>query len=376
MKVELKQRISTKTDRISLYLETYKGYTTTAQGKKRNIKEYETLDYYLYANPKNAKERLHNKEHLRKAEAREGRAKDDMLNHRNGFKSKAKAKTNLVTYFKKLTEERLDSKGNYGSWDSCLKHLSLYCNTEITFENVTAEFIEGFRKYLLTTARTKSGNLLSRNSSVSYFNKFRAAVNQAYADDIISDNPIKKVKGIKSEDTEREYLSFEELQKLVDTECRYEVLKRAFIFSCLTGLRWSDIVKLKWSEVQEEKTGLRIHFKQKKTKSFEYLNLTDQAREYMGEKRQLDDLIFTGLKYSSYFNVALSQWMLRAGITKHITFHCGRHTFAIMQLELGTDIYTIMKLLGHREIKTTQVYVQVLDKAKIEAVNRIPNLKN
>ena len=65
---------------------------------------------------------------------------------------------------------------------------------------------------------------------------------------------------------------------------------------------------------------------------------------------------------------------MKAGITKHITFHCGRHTFAVLQLSLGTEIYTLSKLLGHRELKTTQVYAQIMDEKKREAVNRIPEL--
>lgn len=70
----------------------------------------------------------------------------------------------------------------------------------------------------------------------------------------------------------------------------------------------------------------------------------------------------------------MREWCLKAGITKHITFHCGRHTFAVLQLSLGTEIYTVSKLLGHRELKTTQVYAQIMDAKKREAVNRIPEL--
>ena len=75
-------------------------------------------------------------------------------------------------------------------------------------------------------------------------------------------------------------------------------------------------------------------------------------------------------------NVALVQWMLKAGITKAITFHSARHTFATLQLTLGTDIYTVSKLLGHSELKTTQIYAKIIDQKKLEAVNRIPNLVN
>ena len=158
-------------------------------------------------------------------------------------------------------------------------------------------------------------------------------------------------------------------------ECRYEVLQRAFIFSCLTGLRWSDIHKLKWKEVHFTNEGGRIHYYQKKTKHLEYLDVSKQSLSYLGEKGTDEDKPFEGLKYSSYFNVSLTQWMLKAGITKHITFHCARHTHATLLLTNGVDIYTVSKLLGHKEIKTTQIYARIIDEKKKEAVNKIPSLK-
>ena len=139
-------------------------------------------------------------------------------------------------------------------------------------------------------------------------------------------------------------------------------------------MRWSDINKLTWSEVQEFEGGTRIIFRQKKTKGFEYLDISDQAVKYLGERRKADDKVFHRLKYSAWHNLALREWCLKADIKKHITFHCGRHTFAVLQLTLGTEIYTVSKLLGHRELKTTQVYAQILDEKKREAVNKIPEL--
>ncbi|MDR3678905.1 MAG: site-specific integrase [Flavipsychrobacter sp.] len=374
VKVTLRERKSTKTDRTSLYLEYYKGYTKDAEGKIRNIKDYETLDFYLYTNPKTPTEKQHNKEAKSKAEILRSEREKSIINGNNGFKSDFKQKTNLIDYFKTLTNERFDSQGNYGNWDSALKHLINYCNAATTFEQVDVKFVEGFRDYLLTKAKMSNGKLLSNNSALSYFNKFRAAINQAYDEEIISDNPIKKVRGIKQIDTHRSYLTLDELKVLAKTECRYEVLKRAFIFSCLTGLRWSDIQKLVWSEIEKFNNGWRVKFTQQKTKGAEYLDISDQAFAYLGEIGQPIDRVFTGLKYSSYMNVALTQWMIKAGITKPITFHCARHSFATIQLTLGTEIYTVSKLLGHSELKTTQIYAKIIDQKKIEAVNKIPNL--
>ena len=374
MNVVLRKRESKKTDRITLYLDIYKGSSKDSSGKVKSKREYEYLNYYLISSPKTPTEKQHNKDSLKGAEAVRAKRLLEIQNGTYGFANEFKQQTNLIEFFKKLTEERYKSKGNYDNWDSALKHLINYCHVNTTFKDVDTAFIEGFKDYLLAKAKMKSGKLLATNSALSYFNKFRAAINRAFEEGIVNNNPLIRVKGIKQEDTHREYLTLDELKALAKVECRYEILKRAFLFSCLSGLRWSDVQKLTWNEVQEFNGKWRIQFTQKKTKGVEYLDISEQARNYMGNKGQQDERVFASLKYSSYMNVALTQWMLKAGITKPITFHCSRHTFATIQLTLGTDIYTVSKLLGHSELKTTQIYAKIIDEKKQDAVNKIPNL--
>ena len=278
-----------------------------------------------------------------------------------------------MQYFNKLTEDRLSSIGNYGNWDSTLKHLNQYTNKRVLFKDIDEGFCEGFKDYLTNKVKKNNGESLSSSSVSSYFNKFRASLKQAVKDKIILYNPSVDVKIPKEK--EREYLSIEELKQLEKVECRYEVLKRAFLFSCLTGLRWSDIHKLKWKEVYFTNKIGRVHYYQQKTKNLEYLDISEEALSYLGEKSNGENKPFEGLKYSSYFNVALTQWMLKAGITKHITFHSARHTHATLLLTNGVDIYTVSKLLGHKEIKTTQIYARIIDEKKKEAVNKIPSIK-
>ena len=181
-----------------------------------------------------------------------------------------------------------------------------------------------------------------------------------------------RVKGILQIETQREYLTLEELKVLYETECEPHVLKRASIFSALTGLRWSDMIKLAWKEVQHsDQDGYLIRFTQQKTQSIETLPIPDQAYEQLGERGNAEERIFRGLKYSAYTNVQLSRWVLKAGITKKITFHCFRHTYATLQLTLGTDIYTVSKMLGHKNLKTTEIYGKIINKTKIAAANKI-----
>jgi integrase/recombinase XerD len=374
MKVHLRQRKQTKDGGISLYLEIYKGTTTTPDGKVKNLRDYEYLNLYLIDQAKAPKDKQHNKETLALAESIKSKRELEIKNGLYGFSNEFKLNTNLIDYFKNLTEKRLQSTGNYGNWDSTLKYLIKFAGTQVSFKEVDKTFCENFRDYLKDTARKASGQPLSSSSVSSYFNKFRACLKEAVRKKIISTNPADDVTNPKSIHSPREYLTLNELKAIVKAECRYEVLKRAFIFSCLTGLRWSDINKLKWSEVQNTGNGWRITFNQQKTGGLEYLDISDQARGYLGEVGNRDSKVFEGLKYSSYMNVELSKWMMRAGITKDITFHCGRHTMAVLLLTLGTDIFTVSKLLGHSELKTTQVYAKIIDEKKREAVNKIPDI--
>lgn len=373
MKIHLKERKLTS-GKISLYLEYYKGYNIV-DGKMKHDREFEKLDFQLYSNPKTPEEKQHNKETKILAEKIRNKRQSELDHGRYGFTSSTRLSTSLFAYYEKMMEERRDNDGNYGNWDSNLNHLRAYCPKNITFRDVDEDFVRGYKKYLDKDAKTKSDTNLSQNSKASYFNKLRACINQAYDEKIIQDNPIKRVQGFKIEETKREYLTFEELQALAKAECPFPVMKQAFIFSCLTGLRWSDIQKLIWEEVRDEKKGSRIVFRQQKTDGIEYLDISKQAREFLGERQLHSERVFTGLKYSANHNAGLLKWAMKAGITKHITFHSARHTNAVLLLDNGADIYTVQKRLGHKELRTTEIYAKILDKKLKEAANIIPKIK-
>lgn len=374
MKVHLRKRQHSKTGSISLFLEIYKGTTTTPDGKVKNLRDYEYLNLYLIDKPKTPIDKQSNKDNLLLAESIKAKRELEIKNGLYGFTNDFKQNTNFIDYFKEQMEKRSDSIGNYSNWLGSLKHLTKFAGTKVSFREIDQNFCENFRDYLKNTAKKASGQPLSSSSVSSYFNKFRACLKEAVRKKIILSNPATDVSSPKVIENKREYLTIDELKAIVKAECRYDVLKRAFLFSCLTGLRWSDINKLKWSEVQNTNDGWRITFHQQKTKGLQYLDISEQAKAYLGEAGNPNEKIFVGLKYSSYMNVELSKWMMRAGITKDITFHCARHTFAVLQLSLGTEIFTLSKLLGHSELKTTQIYAKIIDVKKREAVNKIPDI--
>lgn len=195
---------------------------------------------------------------------------------------------------------------------------------------------------------------------------------EAYKEGIIPKNLGDMIDGFKPAETERNFLTKEELEAVAKAECPKPIIKTAFLFGCLTGLRHSDIEKLTWSEIQHSsEMGYFIRFRMKKTKAFETHYISDQAVKLLGDRGKPEDKVFVGLKYSAWYNLKLQQWMLKAGISKTITFHCSRHTYATLQIAHGTDVYTLQSMLGHKNIKNTQIYAKIMDDRKKEAANKI-----
>lgn len=360
MSVALRKR--QKKGKISLYLDIYH------EGKR----SYEYLKLYLIPKPRTSDERSLNKKTLQLAETIKAQRQIELQNNTYDFNKSDRIKTGFLFYFKVLTEKRKASDGNYGNWSSALKHLTDFDKGNVRFKDIDNIWLEDFKNYLVHDARTKNDKHLSQNSCLSYFNKVKAALKQAVKDGIIKDNPALNVEGIKEAETQREFLTLEELQEAVKHPCDVPVLKNAFIFSALTGLRFSDIQKLTWAEVQHsDENGYYIRFQQKKTKGQETLPISEDAFNLLGNRGLPGNKVFQDLSYSYFNNEKLRQWMIRAGIEKDITFHCARHTYATLQLTLGTDIYTVSKLLGHKSLKTTEIYTKVIDQKKKDAANRI-----
>ena len=360
---------------ISLYLDIYIG------GKRK----YEFLKLYLIPE-KTREDKEKNRQTMQLANSIKSKRIVEYQNGEFGFKSNYKLDALFFDYYRAMCEKRHgnpESRGNWGNWYSCLHHLMKYeKNERITFADITPEWVQGFRDYLDNEAVAWSHDYrkrikdkpLARNSKLSYFNKLRACLNQAFEDRIIPINPCRGVERFRPEEGTRMYLTIDEVRLLAQTDCEYPRIKDAFLFSCMTGLRRSDILRLTWGDIHKQGDFTRIIFRQKKTEGQEYLDITPQAAQLMGDPKGINDPIFEDIHSPSCTNKAVQEWVLNAGIHKKISFHCARHTFATMMLDLGTDIYTVSKLLGHRDLSTTQIYVKVLDKNKQKAVSNIPDI--
>ena len=369
MKATLRKK-KIKNGKESLYLDFYPAIIHPLKG---TLTRREFLGLYIYSRPKTEIERIHNKETKALGENIRAKRQIALQNGNYDFLSRDHSKTSFLNYFKELVEQR---KKNKQAWKSAYFYFYRFTEGNLLFEQLTEKRCAAFKDYLLDTHLLKSQKPLKQNSAASYFNVFKEAVNQAYDDKLVKVNPVRKIKSIKMEESEREFLTFEELQAMAKAECDNPLLKKAAFFSALTGLRWSDVEELTWGEVQHsEMNGHYLRFKMEKVDRPLTLNINDQAREILGESGLPDEQVFKGLKYGNNITNFINRWAIKAGITKYLTFHCFRHTYATLQLTLGTDLYTVSKMLGHKNIQTTQIYAKVIDKKKKEAANRIPKIE-
>lgn len=281
----------------------------------------------------------------------------------------------FIKYFEELKEKRHknSSKSIQVNWNRELTLLKQYTEGRpMFFGDIDLNLIEDYKEYLINAPQggSKTGTI-SRNTASTYFSIFKAALHQAFIDGYLTIDLAAKSKNIYYEESQREYLTLEELNKLAATPCDSPILKRAALFSALTGLRHSDIKQLKWKDLVKDQEHYRILFTQQKTKGVEYMPISDQAYQLCGERGDYDRLIFEGLQDPSWISRPIARWIEAAGITKHITFHCFRHTYATLQLTLGTDIYTVSKMLGHKKVTTTQIYAKIVDEKKEAAADAI-----
>ncbi|MGE5365523.1 MAG: tyrosine-type recombinase/integrase [Bacteroidota bacterium] len=266
--------------------------------------------------------------------------------------------TDFIAYLGKM----YDARPKYEKLKTVIKHLKGYCPGPLPFNKVTESWYEGFEEYLQERMKGSSINNI--------IIVLKMSLNQAVEDGILKKNPLKRVKKHKDY-SKRVYLTFEEVKMLNETDCRFPIVKDAFLFSCYTGLRISDIEEITWGDIQDG----QVQLKQQKTDELVYIPLAKSAVDILSRQPAggTDDKIFSMPSRNSVF-VGLKSWVSAAGIRKNVTFHSSRHTFATLSLKYGKNLATVSKLLGHTDIATTQIYAKIVDEEKQRTINSLPNL--
>lgn len=349
-----------KSDEFSLYLDYYPAIRNP-RTKKYSRREF--LGLRLFSHPVTETEIRHNKKTLLQAEAIRCQRVQDIVNMKFGFIDHEWEHEDFLLYYNNVCRYKNQK------WLGTYLHFVNYVNGSCVFGDLNISFCNGFKEYLQNATCKRKGTTLSYNSAAGYWSTFRAALAQAFKEKKMPEDINTSLEYMPEKIPKKEFLTLDEVKKLNDTPCKYDCLKRASIFSCLTGLRISDIIKLRWEELEPYPEGgfcMRICIQ--KTQTEVTLPISDEAYELCGSPG-------TGLVFKdfnrSWINHPLKEWLKDAGISKKISFHCFRHTFATLQIAAGTDIYTVSKMLAHANVTTTQRYAQLVNSKKMESANKI-----
>ncbi|GAB6395405.1 MAG: site-specific integrase [Bacteroidales bacterium] len=360
----------------SIYLDTY----------NKRERSYETL--YLYLVPVHGPaDRDRNRETLAQAEVIKAQRIIELQAEAHGLSNAGnrKQKMLLCDFVKHIADKKKEQSGNnpnstYHNYMSLYSHLLNYAPKATIKEASSKAFCSRFIEYLRTTKGKFTGREIGGNTQSLYVTLLGSVFNQAIKAGIIKENPLNLFDRQELPlyvKPEIPFLTLDEVNCLRNTPCAFPEIKAAYLFSCFTGLRFSDVKALTWGDLrQDNKNKTRLAYRQKKTQKQEYLPLAKPALDILNAReRKADTETVFALQDNKEVNQKLKSFAAAAGIDgKKVTFHTARHTCATLLLSLGAPIETVSKILGHGEIRTTQIYAKVLDKQVEKAVHRLDNI--
>lgn len=314
-------------------------------------------------------------EKARRENARTMRKANDLLHQRidEYFSSKSvpvveEPPVTMSEWFKAFVAEK--KRQGIRTADRLVNYTRILTDFDSTtiLKDVDKAFCLRLITYLRDEYRTRAGEKLSPKSIFNITGYFLTSLNMAVQTGKIASNPwyrLSRNDKPKNPKTKREYLTIDEVKALIATPCDNETVKRAYLFSCFCGLRLGDVISLKWENITNDGERWKIGIVASKNQRVLHIPLSAQAMKWMPERT--GEFVFPSLTRQAILR-HLKNWAKAAGITKTVTFHTSRHTFATMLLTLGTDIYTVSKMLGHSSVKPTQIYARIIDEAKDNAV--------
>ncbi len=373
-KVKLKEPVKIRFRELadgtkSIYLDIYKD----------GVRRYEFLKLYLHPGRSEAV-RKRNATTLAAAENLKSKRVIELTNNQAGIPNTGQRSKMLLSDWMQQFYESQIRKGVKGQklLLTATKVLKQYA-PKARMRDVNKEFCLGYIDFLRNTYKGRLGGGLTPYGAISYFGMLRTALNAAVRAQVIVENPINRLTQadkIRMPESQRVYLTIDEVKMLIATPCAKDIIRRAFLFACYCGMRLSDVSGLRWRDLSKDGDQWRACIVMRKTSAPLYLPLSNQALKWMPERGNAadDDLVFAALPRESGIVPIIKKWAKDAGIAKNVNFHTSRHTFATMLLTLGADIYTVSKLLGHTNVKTTQIYAKIVNKKKDDAVSLVDHI--
>ena len=369
MHITIRKRLLKSGKYCSLVLDFSPPLPNPATGKATRWK---SLGIRLHAEPSNARQRAENRTYMLMAEKRKAEILLMINSNDLSFLQAGRHETgDLVGFYRKFTEGK--KTGTALAYKTALSAFVMYAGDKVPFSAVTKEFLSGYRQHLLDSH--------SQGCAAAYFARLRTVLNEAYREGLLKDRVTERVKSISPPESRRGYLMADEVLALAQAGCRYAFVKRAGLLSILTGMRVSDIEQLDPNECLVTETRVvngrkqQVHFiryQQQKTGMLMFEPVPDEARDIIVEQREeCRNPLFDGLRKRLRGTKVIREWVAAAGIDKPVTFHWFRHTWATLQLSAGTPLVTVSKMLGHSDLRTTQIYAKIVDELKVATIGNI-----
>lgn len=356
MGVALRKRTVKNKER--LYLDVY----------ENGQRKAEFLSLYLYKRPANELEKQHNKEVKLTAETI--RAKRELALSASDYEiqSSSNKRLDFLEYCDKYIS--IYQKKDIRMIKYSVRYLRDYLATKdrstLPLKYITEAFCMGFRDWLYCHKN------LTGETPYDFFARFKKILKAATREKLFAGNPASEVPNkMPQPSVVKDVLLIEEIQQLALTKAGNETIKRAFLLACFTGLRLCDVRVLRWEHVQ----GDSIKIIQQKTGKPVTVKLNSSSKKILGETGKDPELVFADLPSHTGISKVLKYWTKRAGITKHVTFHCARHSFGTNLILHEVDVATASSLLGHTSYDHTQKYIRVAENIKQKAVDKLPEIE-
>lgn len=270
--------------------------------------------------------------------------------------------------------------GTLERYKTAKKHVADYISKEynlidLPVKEIDYKFITGFEYYLKTTRKC------GHNTAIKYITNFKKIIRIAHANNWIDKDPFLHWKA-KLKIVDREYLTEEEIQKIAEKEFtipRLDQVKDVFIFCCFTGLAYADVKKLSKNDLVIGIDGEHwIKTKRTKTDTRSNIPVLPIAQAILDKYQELTDVIEGELLLPVLSNQKTNSYLKEigdaCGITKNLTFHLARHTFATtVTLTNGVPIESVSKMLGHKSLRTTQHYAKIVDRKVSDDMQKLRN---
>lgn len=289
--------------------------------------------------------------------------------------------TDLLEEFKEYKMQTGHSESVIRNIDNTILHIRQYHKEDIKLRSVSKSFLAGWIDYLGNKAlEQRHGGLknIRKTTAKLYLGVLSGSLKMALRKKYLTWNPMNEIVredriSLKASGKERSYLTVEELTQMMNTPIRNIVVKQAFLFGCFTGLRISDISSLRWDNIKKLGENRYLTVEMRKTRKMLTIKLNKNAERWLPEQNG-NERVFLLPRHLGGVNGCIKSWAKKAGIDKDISFHTSRHTFATLELTYGASLYVVSKLLGHASISTTQIYADIIDKKRDEALDLLDSV--